>query len=146
MEKEPAFLLSPLQITEIGTGRANGVMACSCPEVVIFSLVLTPLWGATKKASLPLSINKLGDGYQQIVFQGLVQINEEWNITSPALIGTQVDQILNELRQLSSTSFLWSPNNGVIDYREFTCDEWQKIRLGVNQYQITTTFRSTNPK
>jgi phage-related protein len=146
MEKEPAFLLSPLQLTEIGIGRANGVMACSCPEVVISSLVLTPLWGATKKASLPLSINKLGDGYQQIVFQGLVQINEEWNITSPALIGTQVDQILNELRRLSSTSFLWSPNNGVIDYQEFTCDEWQKIRLGVNQYQITATFRSTNPK
>ncbi len=53
MEKEPAFLLSPLQITEIGIGRANGamlsplqiteigigeargVMACSCPEGVL---------------------------------------------------------------------------------------------------------------
>ena len=51
MEKEPAFLLSPLQITEIGIGRAgnslllsplqiteigigraNGVTACSCPD------------------------------------------------------------------------------------------------------------------
>lgn len=146
MEKEPAFLLDLLRITQIGIGRGNAVKACFCPEVVILKLVLTPLWGATKKASLPLSINKLGDGYQQIVFQGLGQINEEWSITSPVLIGTQLDQTLNELRQLSSTSFLWSPNNGVIDYREFTCDEWQTIRLGVNQYQITTTFRSTNPR
>ncbi|MFM6879291.1 MAG: phage tail protein, partial [Dolichospermum sp.] len=87
-----------------------------------------------------------GDGYKQIVFQGLNQISEEWSITSPALTGAQVDQVLNELRQLSSSSFLWSPNNSVIDYQDFTCDEWQKIRLGVNQYQITATFRSTNPK
>jgi hypothetical protein len=54
MEKEPAFLLSPLQLTEIGIGRAgnslllsplrlteigigdaNGVTACSCPEEVL---------------------------------------------------------------------------------------------------------------
>ena len=107
-------------------------------------LILTPLWSATKKASLPLLTNRLGDGYQQIVFQGFNQINEEWSITSPVLIGTQVDQLLNQLRQLSSTSFLWSPNNGVIDYQEFTCNEWQKIRLGVNQYQITTTFKLTS--
>ena len=107
-------------------------------------LILTPLWSATKKASLPLLTNKLGDGYQQIVFKGFNQINEEWSITSPVLVGTQVDQLLNQLRQLSSTSFLWSPNNGVIDYQEFTCNEWQKIRLGVNQYQITTTFKLTS--
>lgn len=116
---------------------------CSCPGK---ALVLSPLWGATKKASLPLLINKLGDGYKQIVFKGLGQINEEWTITSPVLTGTQVDQVLSELRELSSDSFLWSPNNSVIDYQNFTCDEWQKTRLGVNQYQITTTFRSTNPK
>ncbi|MFM6185385.1 MAG: phage tail protein [Dolichospermum sp.] len=131
-------------------GRLLGIFSpamvyrsCSCPGDV---LVLSPLWGATKKASLPLLINKLGDGYKQIVFQGLNLISEEWSITSPALTGAQVDQVLNELRQLSSSSFLWSPNNGVIDYQDFTCDEWQKIRLGVNQYQITATFRSTNPK
>lgn len=107
-------------------------------------LILTPLWSATKKASLPLLTNKLGDGYQQIVFKGFNQISEEWSITSPVLVGTQVDQLLNQLRQLSSTSFLWSPNNGVIDYQEFDCNEWQKIQLGVNQYQITTTFKLTS--
>jgi phage-related protein len=108
-------------------------------------LILTPLWSATKKASLPLLTNKLGDGYQQIVFKSFNQINEEWSITSPVLFETQVDQLLNQLRQLSSTSFLWSPNNGVIDYQEFTCSEWQKIRLGVNKCQVTTTFKLTNP-
>ena len=118
--------------------------SCFCPDKKV--LVLAPLWGATKKASLPLLINKLGDGYKQIVFEGTNQTNEEWSVTSPVLAGTQVDQVLSELRQLSDDSFLWSPSNSEIDYREFTCDEWQKIRLGVNQYQITATFRSTNPK
>ena len=108
-------------------------------------LILNPLWSASKKTSLPLLINKLGDGYQQIVFQGVDFINEEWHeewsITSPVLIGTKVDGLLNQLRFLCITSFLWSPNNGVIDYQEFTCDGWQKTRLGVNQYQITTNFK-----
>ncbi len=109
-------------------------------------LILNPLWSASKKASLPLLINKLGDGYQQIVFQGVDLINEEWSITSPVLIGTEVDELLNQLRSLCTISFFWSPNNGVIDYREFVCDEWQKIRVGVNQYQLTTTFRKIGGK
>ena len=104
-------------------------------------LILNPLWSASKKASLPLLINKLGDGYQQTVFQGIDKINEEWSITSPILIGSEVNDLLNQLRNFCTISFLWSPNNGVIDYQEFACDEWQRVRLGVNQYQITTTFR-----
>jgi phage-related protein len=106
-------------------------------------LILNPLWSASKKASLPLLINKLGDGYQQTVFQGVDQINEEWSITSPVLIGSQVNALLNQLRTLSGTSFLWSPNNGVIDYQEFTCEQWQNIRLGVDQYQITGIFKTS---
>jgi phage-related protein len=106
-------------------------------------LILNPLWSASKKATLPLIINKLGDGYQQTVFQGIDLINKEWSITSPVLIETQVNDFLNQLRVFLGTSFLWSPNNGVIDYQEFTCDEWQKIRLGANQYQLTTTFKMT---
>ena len=104
-------------------------------------LILNPLWSASKKASLPLLINKLGDGYQQTVFQGIDKINEEWSITSPILIGSEVNDLLNQLRSFCTISFFWSPNNGVIDYQEFVCDEWQKIRVGVNQHQLATTFR-----
>lgn len=104
-------------------------------------LILNPLWSATKKASLPLSINKLGDGYQQTIFQGVDQISEEWSITSPILIGSQVDGLLNQLRNLAAASFLWSPNNGVIPYQEFTCDEWQTNKTGVGTYQISTKFQ-----
>lgn len=106
-------------------------------------LILNPLWSASKKASLPLLINKLGDGYKQIVFNGVDQINEEWSITSPVVDETDFNSLLNQLRALCLISFLWSPNNGVIDYAEFTCDEWQKIRVGVGQYQLTTTFKQT---
>ena len=104
-------------------------------------LILNPLWSASKKASLPLLTNKLGDGYQQTVFQGIDKINEEWSITSPILIGSEVNDLLNQLRSFCTISFFWSPNNGVIDYQEFVCDEWQKIRVGVNEYQLATTFR-----
>jgi len=104
-------------------------------------LILNPLWNASKKTALPLLINKFGDGYQQVTFQGVDQISEEWSITSPILIDTQVDNLLNQLRSLAATSFLWSPNNGVIDFKEFTCDQWKINRLGLNQYQISTTFK-----
>jgi phage-related protein len=105
-------------------------------------LILNPLWSASKKASLPLLMNKLGDGYQQTVFQGVDQISEEWSITSPVLTGAEIDDLLNQLRTLCLTSFLWSPDNGVIEYQQFTCDEWQKIRIGVNTCQLATTFKS----
>lgn len=32
---EPALLLNPLQITEIGIGRVNVVTTCSCPEGIL---------------------------------------------------------------------------------------------------------------
>ena len=106
-------------------------------------LRLSPLWNASKRSSLPLTTSKLGDGYQQTIFQGLGQINEEWDITSPVMSESQVNQLLNQLRRLSASSFfLWSPNN-VIPYQQFTCDEWRKIRVGVNQFQINSKFKMT---
>ncbi|MHC5610557.1 MAG: hypothetical protein ACYTXA_05945 [Nostoc sp.] len=104
-------------------------------------LILNPTWEASKKVSLPLTTTKLGDGYQQTIFEGTGIINEEWSITSPILFGTQSEDLLNQLRMLCATSFLWSPNNGVIPYKEFTCDQWKKTRVGINTYQVSTTFK-----
>jgi len=103
-------------------------------------LILNPLWNASKKGTLPLSITKLGDAYQQIVFQGKDQIEEEWNITSPILFGTQVEDLMSELRSLAGSAFLWSPNNGIIPYRLFSCNSWRQTRIGISTYQISAKF------
>jgi len=118
------------------TDCENAVNNGSVKPVLIFN----PLWSANKHVKYPLLINKLGDGYQQTIFQGFNLIPEEWGITSPILNSSDADILLNQLRQLCATSFLWSPNNGLIPYQEFTCDDWQTIRLGANNYQITAKF------
>lgn len=104
-------------------------------------LVLTPMWAASKKVSIPLNTSKLGDGYRQDVTQGINTINGEWAITSPILFGTEIEDLLFLLRSLCATSFLWSPNNGLIPYKEFACEQWEKTRLGLTTYQVSTTFR-----
>ena len=105
-------------------------------------LKLTPLWDIEKKTSMPLVINKLGDNYKQIFFEGKDQVNEDWTITSPVLTEIQCNTLLNQLLNLATKSFLWSPSEA-IPYKSYTCDEWKKNRLGTNAYQIKGVFKMT---
>jgi phage-related protein len=102
---------------------------------------LSPLWDIEKKTSMPLVINKLGDNYKQVFFEGKDEINEEWIITSPVLTEIQCNTLLNQLLNLSTKSFLWSPSEA-IPHKSYTCDEWKKNRLGTNTYQIKATFKN----
>ena len=104
-------------------------------------LRLTPLWDIERKTSMPLVINKLGDNYKQVFFEGKDQIPEDWTITSPVLTEIQCNTLLNQLLNLSAKSFLWSPSEA-IPHKSYTCDEWKKNRLGTNAYQIKATFKN----
>lgn len=105
-------------------------------------LKLSPMWSANKKVSYPMDITKLGDGYQQTICQGLEK-NVVWSITSPPMSELRMNQLLSNLRAIAASSFVWSPNDGIIPYAEYTCDEWQKSYIGVNKYQVSTTFQSS---
>lgn len=104
-------------------------------------LQLPPLWSCDKKTSLPLIINNLGDNYKQVFFEGVNQVGEEWSITSPILNLNQLNLIIGKFTELAASTFLWSPD-GVIPYQEYSCDEWKKVRVGINYYQIKATFKA----
>ena len=106
-------------------------------------LELPPTWDAIKKVNIPHIKTKLGDGYEQIVAQGVIAEVEEWSIQSPALVPEIAREKLNQLRTFSGiASFYWSPDNELtIPRKLFTCEEWTYTRLGVTAHQIGATFK-----
>lgn len=106
---------------------------------VIPVLQLPTLWNISKKTQIPLTISKLGDNYKQIIYEGLTD-NEDWEITSPCFTQPRLEALIEQLTQYLVNGFLWSPSD-IFDYSIYVCDDWKISRLGINQYQLSTTFR-----
>ena len=102
-------------------------------------LQLTPLWNISKKAQIPLTISKLGDNYKQVVYEGLID-NQDWEITSPCFTQVRLEALIQQLTEYLVNGFLWSPSD-IFDYAIYACDDWKISRLGIDQYQLSTTFR-----
>ncbi|MBO3459944.1 phage tail protein [Aetokthonos hydrillicola Thurmond2011] len=106
-------------------------------------LELPPTWEATKKVTVPATITKLGDGYEQVVVEGTTGAIEQWDVRSPAMPPNTAQDKLNQLRVFSGVSpFFWSPDNGLrITRKTFTCEGWTLTRLGLPGHQISATFK-----
>ena len=106
---------------------------------VIPVLQLPTLWNISKKTQIPLTITKLGDNYKQVIYEGLID-NQDWEITSPCFTQVRLEALIQQLTEYLVNGFLWSPSD-IFDYAIYACDDWKISRLGINQYQLSTTFR-----
>jgi phage-related protein len=106
-------------------------------------LELPPMWDATKKVSVLASITKLGDGYGQVVVEGIKGAIEEWDVRSPLLLPQYAQDKLDQLRLFSGVMpFFWSPDNGLaIPRKIYTCEGWTLTRMGITAHQISGTFK-----
>lgn len=103
-------------------------------------LVLPPTWEASKRVAPPYVSAKLGDGYIQIIFNGLEE-KEEWQITSPIFNEVDIASKVAKLNEFVVGGFLWSPDNGLtVPRKRYTADAWTIRTVGIGVYQLTTTF------
>jgi len=103
-------------------------------------LVLPPTWEASMRVTPPFNNSKLGDGYIQIVWNGLEE-KEEWQITSPIFNEVDIDSKLAKLNEFTVGGFSWSPDNGItVPRKRYTADAWTVRTLGEGAYQLSTTF------
>lgn len=103
-------------------------------------LVLPPTWEASKRVTPPYVSVKLGDGYIQIIFNGLEE-KEEWQITSPIFNEVDIASKVARLNEFVVGGFLWSPDNGLtVPRKRYTADAWTIRTVGIGVYQLTTTF------
>ncbi len=103
-------------------------------------LVLPPTWEASMRVTPPFVNTKLGDGYIQIVWNGLEE-KEEWQITSPIFNEIDIADKLAKLNEFTVGGFSWSPDNGItVPRKRYTADVWTTRALGPEVYQLSTTF------
>lgn len=107
---------------------------------MIPTLYLTPVWQTTQKTTIPTIKSRLGDNYAQTLTQGIIPLIE-WDVRSPVYSETEINSILEILRQYSNKSFLWSPNGQ--NLKECVCNEWVISLVGENQYIISNKISTS---
>lgn len=104
------------------------------------SLDLPPTWEASKRVTPPYVSTKLGDGYIQLIFNGLEE-KEEWTITSPIFNEVDIASKVAKLNEFVVGGFLWSPDNGLtVPRKRYTADAWTITTAGAGLYRLSSTF------
>jgi phage-related protein len=103
-------------------------------------LDLVARWAITPKVKVASENIKLGDGYNLLAPIGLGEIDETWDVASPALRQDRALQIKQALETLAgSQSFEWSPS-GQPPLHEYRCKGWRIVPAGPGYFRVEATF------
>ena len=98
------------------------------------TLTLSPQWNITQKTFFPKMTTLLGDNYSQSQNKGLEPISE-WDVKSPIMPQNQLDTLLLNLRNYTTTNFLWSPTGQNLKQCSLVSD-WTITPSGVFNGQV----------
>lgn len=101
------------------------------------TLVLNPQWNISQKTLFPRMITLLGDNYSQNQNKGLEPILE-WDVKSPIMPKNQLDTLLLNLRNYTTTNFLWSPTGKNLKQCSLVSD-WTVTPSGIFNGQVYST-------
>ncbi|END0094500.1 phage tail protein [Pseudomonas aeruginosa] len=81
---------------------------------------------------------QFGDGYKQLVSEGLNSKSQSWpvSITGPAATIKAAMDFLD--RHAGARAFLWTPPLGGLGF--YTCAGYRPVNLGGRVYRLTATF------
>lgn len=100
----------------------------------------TPDQGASRTKKPRINKTQFGDGYAQVVPEGVNTIAETWNISFTLRRKGEIQSIDSFLSTMNGVSkFTWTTPFG--DTLEFVCEEWQADISHDYDSSLTATFQ-----
>lgn len=98
-----------------------------------------PDWNAQSSNSANVSKVQYGDGYVQRQTKGMNPIMRSWSLTFNNRTDAEIDAIEEFLEdRYGVVAFTWTPPGGT--QVKWTCDKWNRTKLGDNVANISVTF------
>ena len=96
---------------------------------------------ASQKATKPrVKIIAFGNGYKQIVGDGINNLMEHWNLTW--IVGDTGKQYIEDffLTEAGYNYFNWTSNENGATLKQYICPQWNIQPIGNDNYQISASF------
>jgi phage-related protein len=100
-----------------------------------------------KRSELRRKETNFGDGYKQVVVDGVNAEKEMWDVQFVALPKTQANNLEIKLRDSinGTNNYLYWLAPGEINYKYYTANNVQKIALNSNKFVVSATLEREYP-
>lgn len=85
--------------------------------------------------------SQFGDGYEQIVPDGLNNVVESWDLQWNSMSEAAANDLEDQLTALAGTTFAWVTPKGIT--KNFTCGEVNVTYAGYSNFDVTCSFKES---
>lgn len=106
--------------------------------MTVFTPPYAPSYSTPVRKTYRRLENSFGDGYEQLVQDGLNNVSEVWDNVWNNISDEAGDVIEDYLDQFAGTTFQWTTPKGITKY--FSCKDFTRTFVGYKTCSISATF------